>query len=153
MSLIKCDECGKEISNKASVCIHCGNPIYSEEHTNVVVMEKSWVDLDEKEKIALICEYEEKTGFNMHFTFWECTFLLNFLIYICCLVFLFSIGGIISEGIGYLLSFFASLGCGLRLSFLSYNTWQKHRGEVSWNRVNASRDFIKWLKASKNIVK
>lgn len=27
MSLIKCLECGKEISDKATVCIHCGCPI------------------------------------------------------------------------------------------------------------------------------
>ena len=27
MSLIKCPECGKEISNKAPQCIHCGFPI------------------------------------------------------------------------------------------------------------------------------
>ena len=27
MSLIKCPECNKEISNKAKVCIHCGYPI------------------------------------------------------------------------------------------------------------------------------
>ena len=53
----KCDECGKEISNKASVCIHCGNPIYSEEHTNVVLLERSWVDLDEKEKKRLFCRF------------------------------------------------------------------------------------------------
>ncbi len=25
MALIKCDECGKEISDKAKKCIHCGN--------------------------------------------------------------------------------------------------------------------------------
>lgn len=28
MALIKCSECGKEISDKASACAHCGNPIY-----------------------------------------------------------------------------------------------------------------------------
>ncbi len=28
MSLIKCSECGKEISDKASACISCGNPIH-----------------------------------------------------------------------------------------------------------------------------
>ena len=28
MSLIKCPECGKEISNKANTCIHCGYPIH-----------------------------------------------------------------------------------------------------------------------------
>ena len=27
MSLIKCPECGKEISNKAKMCIHCGYPM------------------------------------------------------------------------------------------------------------------------------
>lgn len=27
MALIKCDECGKEISDKAKNCIHCGNII------------------------------------------------------------------------------------------------------------------------------
>lgn len=27
MALIKCPECGKEISDKAKVCIHCGYPI------------------------------------------------------------------------------------------------------------------------------
>ena len=27
MALIKCPECGKEISDKASACIHCGFPL------------------------------------------------------------------------------------------------------------------------------
>lgn len=27
MALIKCSECGKEISDKAVVCVNCGNPI------------------------------------------------------------------------------------------------------------------------------
>lgn len=27
MSLIICSECGKEISDKATACIHCGCPI------------------------------------------------------------------------------------------------------------------------------
>ena len=27
MALIKCPECGKEISDKARACIHCGYPI------------------------------------------------------------------------------------------------------------------------------
>lgn len=29
MSLIICPECGKEISNKAKHCVHCGCPIYN----------------------------------------------------------------------------------------------------------------------------
>lgn len=27
MALIKCPECGKKISNKATMCIHCGCPL------------------------------------------------------------------------------------------------------------------------------
>lgn len=34
MSLITCSECGKEISDKASVCIHCGCPIEKIEKLN-----------------------------------------------------------------------------------------------------------------------
>lgn len=30
MALIKCEECGREISDKAKICIHCGCPIESE---------------------------------------------------------------------------------------------------------------------------
>ena len=30
MALIKCNECGKEISDKAKTCIHCGCPIEQE---------------------------------------------------------------------------------------------------------------------------
>lgn len=38
MALIKCTECGKEVSDKASVCIHCGYPIHSNEVVNVQVI-------------------------------------------------------------------------------------------------------------------
>lgn len=31
MALIKCPECGKEISDKANACIHCGYPLNEEE--------------------------------------------------------------------------------------------------------------------------
>lgn len=33
MALIKCPECGKEVSDKASCCVHCGCPIHSEQNT------------------------------------------------------------------------------------------------------------------------
>ena len=29
MALIKCSECGKEVSDKAKACPNCGNPIAS----------------------------------------------------------------------------------------------------------------------------
>ena len=27
MAMIKCSECGEEVSDKASTCVHCGNPL------------------------------------------------------------------------------------------------------------------------------
>lgn len=36
MSMIKCSECGKEISDKAKVCIHCGNPLENVEQDNSI---------------------------------------------------------------------------------------------------------------------
>lgn len=31
MSLIKCPECGKEVSDKAPACIHCGYPLQNQQ--------------------------------------------------------------------------------------------------------------------------
>ena len=42
MALIKCPECGKEISNKAKCCIHCGYPldeISSNEYKDILTRE------------------------------------------------------------------------------------------------------------------
>ena len=36
MALIKCSECGKEISDKATTCIHCGCPV-SKNKSNVII--------------------------------------------------------------------------------------------------------------------
>lgn len=51
MALIKCKECGKEISDKAKVCPHCGNPI-----TTNKKKKKSYEELtfQEKKKIKEI---------------------------------------------------------------------------------------------------
>ena len=35
MALIKCPECGKEISDKSSNCIHCGYPLSNEENSSL----------------------------------------------------------------------------------------------------------------------
>lgn len=35
MALIKCEECGKEISDRAKVCVHCGCPISRDEEKNI----------------------------------------------------------------------------------------------------------------------
>lgn len=66
MALIKCCECGKEVSDKAKSCIHCGCPIEQEENVevlnnqnyNIVEEEqdfynKSNIDLTKGEKILI----------------------------------------------------------------------------------------------------
>lgn len=52
MSLIKCSECGKEISDKAKQCINCGAPI--EKETKAIIKE------DASEKISREKTNEEK---------------------------------------------------------------------------------------------
>lgn len=59
MALIKCKECGKEISDKAKRCIHCGCPIeYNEESTNknttkeeIKVVKEKEIPKDKKDEI------------------------------------------------------------------------------------------------------
>ena len=40
MALIKCKECGKEISDKAKSCPNCGNPINDDTYTKEVKANK-----------------------------------------------------------------------------------------------------------------
>ena len=51
MALIKCSECGKEISDKAKECIHCGNPIFKEKVKTMEKKEWSSLTTDEKVKV------------------------------------------------------------------------------------------------------
>lgn len=60
MALIKCPECGKEISDKAPACIHCGFPLNQEEKN---ILEKcincGYTDLaklDNHGAVHLICK-------------------------------------------------------------------------------------------------
>lgn len=63
MALIKCAECGKEISDKSEVCIHCGYPIKKEVVKEEIVMDDSEVESQE-EQFFTICK---KCG-NFNFT-------------------------------------------------------------------------------------
>lgn len=55
MSMIKCSECGKEISDKAKVCVHCGNPLKNEEQDNSVNEKKVKIKKNNRiNKILLI---------------------------------------------------------------------------------------------------
>ena len=45
MALITCPECGKEVSDKANACIHCGYPL-SQQKEDFCIREKSLLDED-----------------------------------------------------------------------------------------------------------
>ena len=53
MALIKCPECGKDISNKAKACIHCGFPLTDEE-TNEAASEG--LNLKREAKLIRVAE-------------------------------------------------------------------------------------------------
>ena len=44
MALIKCPECGKEISDKAVSCPHCGFPISKEEVKDINEMVNNYIN-------------------------------------------------------------------------------------------------------------
>ncbi|MBR1376748.1 MAG: zinc-ribbon domain-containing protein [Bacilli bacterium] len=52
MALIKCSECGKEISDKATTCIHCGNPIFQEKIKTM--NKKKWEELTQEERYKIV---------------------------------------------------------------------------------------------------
>lgn len=71
MALIRCPECGKEVSDKSTTCIHCGFPISQVKLYNVVrpylaepgryVLENENLTLEQAKKRKVECEeFEEK---------------------------------------------------------------------------------------------
>lgn len=58
MALIKCSECGKEISDKAKTCVNCGSPI--EAKIDISIM-KEWEDLTNEEKRTVL-NYRKNIG-------------------------------------------------------------------------------------------
>lgn len=59
MALIKCNECGNKISDKAKVCVHCGNPIFEEK---VKTIKKKWEDLSSEEKNKIVAYRKTKNN-------------------------------------------------------------------------------------------
>ena len=55
MALIKCEDCGKEISDKASACIHCGCPVENTKEDDYLDEE----ELDEDEEYETSEDDEE----------------------------------------------------------------------------------------------
>lgn len=56
MALIKCPECGKEISDKAAACPNCGMPLRREDRGTydvVITREKQWYLVNPKMKVTV----------------------------------------------------------------------------------------------------
>ena len=60
MALIKCPECGKEISDASTACIHCGYPISK----NPDVQKKVKSNIENKEKKESLQEHLLKKRLN-----------------------------------------------------------------------------------------
>lgn len=50
MALMKCPECGKEVSDQSETCIHCGYPLKKESKEAENISEEEKVETDSKEK-------------------------------------------------------------------------------------------------------
>jgi DNA-directed RNA polymerase subunit RPC12/RpoP len=76
MPLIKCSECSKEISEKATSCPHCGNPIANNTKASVTVelTSKRWKLIKLFSVVGLIFGFYlftssyQKSGFNYPLT-------------------------------------------------------------------------------------
>lgn len=111
MALIKCSECGKEISDKAKTCIHCGNPIHEERVKTM--KKKTWEELTNEEK-SKVNSYRKtiKQWWNLDRVLSIIFLLLGmFLVWFVILVnlrFMFSILGFLFLGLGVFLALVTS---------------------------------------------
>lgn len=65
MALIKCPECGKEISNKSKQCIHCGYPLDEFQQNNTNQLYKIVLTDYGKNKVQTITKIREFTGMGL----------------------------------------------------------------------------------------
>ena len=88
MALIKCPECGGQVSDKAPACIHCGYPLHkkndvAEEDTkkgiccingeeyDITWLQKECISLDNTkncQSLASFCENKYQQFYNPHMT-------------------------------------------------------------------------------------
>ena len=58
--LIKCPECGKDVSDKAPACIHCGFPLNDIHKENTCLVDGAEYDMTElKNYYAKLTDYEK----------------------------------------------------------------------------------------------
>ena len=66
MALIKCPECGKEISDKATQCIHCGYPLDSNSNKVICIINNIEYDFtDILDKVLSFYNSNREIGFKI----------------------------------------------------------------------------------------
>lgn len=65
MALIKCPECGKEISDKSKQCIHCGYPLDELTANDSNQLYKIVLTDYDKNKVQTITKIREFTGMGL----------------------------------------------------------------------------------------
>lgn len=67
MALITCSECGKQISDRASVCIHCGCPIEDTNKDNKLykIILKEFIDQKKKSDAWANCGIKLRNSYNI----------------------------------------------------------------------------------------
>lgn len=78
MAIIKCSECGGQISNKASMCPHCGNPIDSSPAVREVVVKSQVVN-------------PKVEGFFLQSMNIGCMFICGIILFLGVLIFLLAV--------------------------------------------------------------
>ena len=101
MALIKCSECGKEISDKAEVCLHCGNPIQKTIKEENQKNKKSYDELTKREKKQVSLERGKNEGFPI-----AITIIILFMFLICIFDFIVKLPIILTIGIDVFLALF-----------------------------------------------
>ena len=123
MALIKCLECGKEISDKAKQCIHCGNPIFQEKVK--IMKKKKWEDLNYEEKNKIVAYRKTKNNW------WESN---RAMVIICAiLTVIFLLMSCISNDSTFMFMSFISLFVEFVFSFNSFKEQKK------WYEDNVDR--------------
>lgn len=70
--LIKCPECGKEVSDKAPACIHCGFPLSNIHKENTCLVDGTEYDMTElKNYYAKLTDYEKGEFYRRNKSMYE----------------------------------------------------------------------------------
>jgi len=137
MALIKCNECGKEISDKASVCINCGCPIDKKEIEEKEIEKR---DIEENEIISIILDKKKLKIFRILYMIFGIIFM-----FICFIFIIAAFILMIEEGNGVFfvpVIFLGSLGViGLSNAYL-YKKYDSNQLILTNKRLKGQINFL-----------